>query len=115
MPPALYVDEDSCDRRFIRALRLLGFDVLTTTEAGRLSVADADQLSFATSVGRVIVTANDRDFSRLQADWGAAGETHAGIIVIRRREQSPETLARTLLARLEPFTADDFRNGILHV
>jgi predicted nuclease of predicted toxin-antitoxin system len=67
--------DENCDPRIAAGLRLHGIDLTTTTEAGLLRASDEDQLRFATSQGRVIVT-HDADFLRLHA----AGARHAGIV-----------------------------------
>ena len=53
----LYADEDF-PFPVVERLRQLGHDVLTTLEAGRANqrVSDADQLAFATSLGRAGLT-----------------------------------------------------------
>lgn len=115
MALALYVDEDSCGRRFIQALRRFGLDVLTTAQAGRLSHDDQGQLEFAASVSRVLVTANDGDFSRLQSSWAAAAKEHAGIIVVRQRAQSPEAAAQAVYGATAALAEGALANGIIHV
>jgi hypothetical protein len=57
-----------------QGLRRLGIDVLTTQEAGRCGLSDADQLAFATAAERVTVTF-DTDYLALHQ----AGVAHAGI------------------------------------
>lgn len=68
--PLLYIDEDSCGRRLVAGLRRLGFDVLTVDEAKTRRWSDEQQLQFATSAGRLVVSANVGDFARLQQAWG---------------------------------------------
>ena len=55
----LYADEDF-PFPVVERLRQLGHEVLTTIEAGRANqaIADADQLVFATGLGRAILTRN---------------------------------------------------------
>ena len=50
-----YPDQD-IPAAVARGLRLRGVDVLTPQEAGRCGLGDQDQLEFAKSGGRVIVT-----------------------------------------------------------
>jgi Domain of unknown function (DUF5615) len=57
-----------------RALRRFGLDVFTAQDAGPCGLPDADQLAFATSQERVMVTF-DSDFLALHQ----AGVAHAGI------------------------------------
>src|SRR6516164_9241846 len=56
--------DESCDPRIAAGLRLLGVDVTTTPEAGLLHAPDEDQLAFAVSQGRVIIS-QDTDFLRI--------------------------------------------------
>ncbi len=94
--PPLYIDEDSCGRRLIAALRRSGCDVLTAEEAKTRSWSDERQLEFAADVGRVLVSANVGDFAGLQQSWGASGRDHAGIIIWKRSRWSPELFAERL-------------------
>jgi len=48
----LFIDEDSMDRQFIRALRARGVDVTTVGEIGTTSFSDEDQLILATEQQR---------------------------------------------------------------
>lgn len=59
-------------------LRARGADVLTVAESGRDSFPDDEQLRFATSEGRVVVT-HDADYLTLAADFLTRGEQFAGI------------------------------------
>lgn len=63
------------------ALRNVGFDAISTPEAGRLGALDEDQLAWASAAGRVMVTFNVGDFAAHHADWLNSGKHHAGIIV----------------------------------
>ena len=69
----LYLDEDMSRHQLIWALRARSFDVLTSFEAGMNAQSDDAQLSFAASQGRLLLTANARDFARLHRDWLCQG------------------------------------------
>ena len=71
--------DENCDPRIAAGLRLHGVDLTTTTEAGLLRASDEEQLRFAASEGRVIVT-GDEDFLRMDA----AGAVHSGIAYVRQ-------------------------------
>jgi hypothetical protein len=75
----LYADEDF-PLPVVERLRDLGHDVLTSMEAGQANQAieDADQLAFATYLGRAILTRNRRHFIPLHG----RSPNHAGIISI---------------------------------
>lgn len=51
----LFIDEDSMDQRFVRALRARGVDVTTVGEIGTTSFSDEDQLILATEQQRVLI------------------------------------------------------------
>ena len=63
----------------VLALRRLGHELLTTTEAGQsgLRIPDNEVLQFAMSQGRAILTLNRRHFIRLHQ----MVNDHAGIVV----------------------------------
>ena len=74
-----YADEDF-PYPVVERLRQLGHDVLTAFEAGQANQAaeDADQLAFATSLGRAILTRNRRHFIALHR----YSEHHGGVISV---------------------------------
>jgi predicted nuclease of predicted toxin-antitoxin system len=76
----LYLDED-VDPLLAPVLRDRGIDCLSTREAGNLGIPDLDQLAFATSQRRALLTFNVKDFVRLARNYAAAGKPHTGIIV----------------------------------
>jgi Domain of unknown function (DUF5615) len=75
----LYADEDF-PYPVVERLRQLGHDVITAFEAGKANqgIADADQLAFATSLDRAILTRNRKDYVHLHRHIAQ----HAGIISI---------------------------------
>ena len=76
----LYLDRHIMSRLAVD-LRGRGYDVVRTEEAGKDTAPDEEQLAFATSENRAILTFNIRDFAPLHEAWQAAGRPHAGIIV----------------------------------
>jgi len=79
----LYFDEDA-DARLAEALRRRGYDVETTVEAGLLEASDEQQLAYAVSQQRALVTHNIKDFPGKHARWVEAGGTPWGIIILIR-------------------------------
>ena len=75
---AFYLDEHIPDS-VADALRLRGFEVLTTHEAGMLGASDPVQLEFARTRGRVLFT-QDADYIALHRD----GVHHAGIAYVQQ-------------------------------
>jgi len=80
-PIKLYLDEDTINRRLIKALRSRDINVLTAQEAGLIGVSDQEHLEYASSIGHAILTFNTRDFVKLHTECVAAERHHAGVIV----------------------------------
>jgi hypothetical protein len=78
----LFTDE-MIDPALAVALRQRGYDVESCREAHRHNqkIPDEDQLDYATSQGRAILTFNVGDFYQREADWKAVSRAHYGIIV----------------------------------
>ena len=79
MAARLYSNENF-HRLVVEALREFGYDVLTSSEAGRSNrrISDEELLRFATDEGRAVLTFNRLHFVRLHRI--TAGR-HAGIVV----------------------------------
>jgi predicted nuclease of predicted toxin-antitoxin system len=94
----LYVDE-CVDARITAGLRRRGIDVVTAAEVQLLGAVDAEHLSRATSLGRVLVSA-DTDFLQLCAsDTSSPGL----IFIVPESPVGPVVRAIDLIATaLEP-------------
>jgi hypothetical protein len=108
----LYLDED-VSARAAEMIVARGFDVLSTVKAERLGASDRDQLEFAASESRVLVTHNRRDFELLAQEYFANGLKHAGLVVAVRRP--PRELTMRVLALLNRNTSDEFVDQIFYV
>lgn len=103
----LYLDED-VNVLLADLIRARGYRVMTTQEAGRIGSTDAEQLAFATSQGKTILTHNRVDFEALARTHFEDNRTHSGIIIAVRRH--PKELARRVLILLNSLTADEIQN-----
>ena len=108
----LYLDED-VDVLIAQLLRARGFVVVTTQEAGQLRNNDAEQLAYAVSQHKTMLTHNRVDFEALAQMYFAAGQPHDGIIVAVRRP--PRDLARRLLRILNAVTAEEMHNQVRYI
>jgi predicted nuclease of predicted toxin-antitoxin system len=64
-------------------LRAKGHDVLAVVaDPALLALPDDQILAHAAATGRALVTANIKDFMPLDAQYRAAGQAHAGLILI---------------------------------
>ncbi|MEA3459566.1 MAG: DUF5615 family PIN-like protein [Chloroflexota bacterium] len=105
----LYLNED-VHTRLAEALCQRGFDAITTVEAGMSGSSDEEQLAFATSQGRAILTFNRGDYARLHKRYTERGWEHCGIIV---SEQYPiGELLRRMLNLLISLSVKDMRNRL---
>jgi predicted nuclease of predicted toxin-antitoxin system len=94
-------------------VRARGFGAMTTQEAGRKGSSDAEQLAFATSQGKAILTHNRVDFEVLAQRYFEDKKTHSGIIIAVRRH--PKELARRVLILLSSLTADEIENQLRYI
>lgn len=108
----LYLDED-VSVLVAELLRARGFDVQTTQEAGQTGAADDEQLSYALSRRRALLTHNRDDFARLAQEYFADGRNHHGIIVAVRH--SPHEIVRRLLVILNQTTSDEMESQLIYI
>ena len=107
---AFYFDEDCGSQARLSAARRLGLDVLTAGEARMLTRADPEQLAFAASVGRAIVTHNLADFWVLHATWLEQGVEHAGMVLLRQKDPAgPGEVARRMQLLADTDLVNDLR------
>jgi hypothetical protein len=103
-------------RRLAVELRSRGYDILTTEESGNDTASDEEQLAFATTQHRAIVTFNIRDFAPLHDRWQAADHKHAGIIVSQQlgyREYG--AILHRMQRLLDHMTAEDLVANLVHL
>ena len=92
-----YFDEDSAQHRLIAALRSHAIDVTPSLDSGMNARDDESQLTLASLQGRVVVTANARDFAALHREWMERGRSHFGILIIpQQRYSTGEIVSRIL-------------------
>jgi hypothetical protein len=108
----LYLDED-VDVVVAELLRARGFVVVTTQEARQVGSADEQQLAFAASHSKTILTHNRVDFEVLARQYINRGQTHYGVIIASRRK--PNEIARRLLIILNQVTADEMKDQVRYI
>ena len=75
-----YLDDDVEELAVARALIAKGFDVIRSTEVGMRGADDEAHLERATAEGRVLISANRRDFS----GYTPPGSAQAGAMLVLR-------------------------------
>ncbi len=108
----LYLDED-VSVLVAELLRSHGFDVRTALEASNLGKIDEEQLAYAVSQSRALVSHNRTDFEALAQQYFAEERTHYGIILAVRR--SPYEIMRRLLVIVNSLTADEIQDQLLYI
>lgn len=105
---ALYTDAD-VHGRLAEHLRARGFDALAASEVGNTDLDDSQQLEFAVSQGRALLTHNAKDFEPLVRNYWMEGKEHFGVIV---SEQLPlGELVRRVLKMLSTVDAVQMKNS----
>lgn len=108
----LYLDED-VNVLVADLLNAKGFDAITARDAGQLQASDVEQLAYAVSQTRTLVTHNRIDFEALVQTYFEAEQMHYGVIFAVRR--SPQEIAQRLLVILNQVTADDMENQVRYM
>jgi predicted nuclease of predicted toxin-antitoxin system len=89
------------------SLRQRGVDITTPVDAGLIGADDTEQLRFAHSGGRVLVT-HDDDFTRVHAN----GAAHSGICYCHQDKYSTGDLIRLLVVVSECLTEIEMRGHL---
>ena len=109
-----YLDEDFAHGDRLAAIRARSIDVLSAKEAGMLSRTDDEQIRFATSRSRLILTHNGQDFARIHGEWMRSGKHHAGICIVKKELWlGPGEIARRLQILSEVFRETGTRDQLL--
>ena len=106
----LFLDEDVPEAVAV-AVSLRGYDVLTTRQAGKRSGSDSEQLDYAHSEGRVLLTHNVADFVKIHVEYVRKGREHSGIILARQRPIG--LMVTALLKFLSSSKAKDMQNQVV--
>jgi hypothetical protein len=90
------------------AARGLAFDVVRVYELERMGLRDDQQLGFAASERRILVTRNRDDFIALTRTFYATGRAHAGILIVTRAypNHRPASIAHALAAWRERYASN---------
>lgn len=94
--------DENVDPALAEALRRRGIDVTTSAESGLNGYSDREQVEFAGTQGRVVVT-HDSDFLRLAKE----GVSHCGIVFCPVRRFSVGRVTMALVALWRYRTAEE--------
>ena len=108
-PPTLYLNEH-LSPRLAAQLRRHGFDVLTSQEVDMLNASDDEQMTYAVSHERAIVTFNVRDFVVRHELYLAEGKEHWGIVF--STQEPIGVLLHRVVRFLNSVSRDELKNQI---
>ncbi|MBI2331375.1 MAG: DUF5615 family PIN-like protein [Chloroflexi bacterium] len=109
----LYFDED-VSAGVVNNLRTRGFDVLSSRDADMQSKSDDEQMLYAASLQRAIVTHNRSDFEAQHLKFLKNGMKHYGVIVAKRRPKDSDVVAK-LLTLLDAVTAEEMEDQLRYI
>ncbi|MDD5434390.1 MAG: DUF5615 family PIN-like protein [Nitrospira sp.] len=105
----LYIDED-VPVQLAKAMQQRGMDVLTTQEAQMIESSDEQQLAFAITQQRSILTHNKRDFIVIHKAYLNCGKEHSWIIVADRNKVGQ--LLRMISKLCFTLSSEDMKNRL---
>lgn len=94
-------------------LRTRGFDVLSARDADALGKADDEQMLYAVSQQRAVVTHNRVDFEKQHVKFLENGMNHYGVIIAKRRKDME--VVNKLLLLLDAVTAEEMKNQLRYI
>lgn len=106
----LYLDEDITPV-LASVLRGRGYDVVSAHEVGMRGKRDEEQLEYAISQGRVLMTFNAKHFAPLAEKYFRAGREHYGVIATKTLDLAG--LIRLTITMFQKTTAEQLRNSFV--
>lgn len=108
----LYLDED-VHVVIADLLRGRGFVATTARDAELLGKTDEEQLAYAVSQRKTLLTHNRHDFEVLAQEYPITEKAHFGIILAKR--YPPYDLVRRLMRILNHVSADEIQNQVRYI
>jgi hypothetical protein len=108
----LYFDED-VSAGVVSNLRTRGFEVLSARDTDTLGKSDEEQMLYAASLYRSIVTHNRVDFENQHRKFLESGLKHYGVIIAKRRKDAE--VVTKLLSLLDTVTAQEMENQLRYI
>ncbi|MBI2910448.1 MAG: DUF5615 family PIN-like protein [Chloroflexi bacterium] len=112
---ALYLDEN-VPPLVANLLQAEKYDVISAHEVGMFGKDDEEQLQYAASSGRALLTFNQKHFRPLYDRWWGPGRSHSGIVLSRQYKLDEigelVRLIRNLIVRNN---AEDLTNSLVYL
>ena len=107
----LYTDEDM-SALVATLLQSRGLDVTTVPEQGTLGRTDREQLEYATSLNRCLLTHNRIDFEQLHLQYIKENNQHSGIIIVPQKNLYE--LAKRISVLVRSLAVEEINNQLLY-
>lgn len=107
----LYTDED-LSALIATLLKSRGLDVTTVPEQLTFGKTDKQQLEFATSLDRCLITHNRVDFERLHLQYIQENKQHSGIIIVPQKDAYK--LAQRIGILVRALSVNEIKNQLLY-
>ena len=104
----LYIDAD-ITYKLAQALRARGFDAMAAHEVGMAEASDDEQMAYAATEGRAVLTCNAQDFTPIFREYWSSQRDHSGIIV--SEQLAFGEMLRRVIQFLNSVTADEMRDN----
>lgn len=104
----LYIDAD-ISYKLAQALRSRGLDAMAAHEVGMAEASDDEQMAYAATEGRAILTCNAQDFTPIFSDYWLNQRNHSGVIV--SEQLGLGEMLRRVIQFLNSVTADEMINN----
>jgi predicted nuclease of predicted toxin-antitoxin system len=99
--------DESVSNAIALGLRRRGINVTTTSETGLIGISDKEQIAFALSENRILIT-HDDDFIMLHR----SGINHVGITYCDQKRRSIGEILNTLVLIWETLEPEDMKNQL---
>lgn len=107
----LYTDED-VSALVATLLKSRGLEITTVPEQKTLGKTDKQQLEYATSLNRCLITHNRVDFERLHLQYIRENKQHSGIIIVPQK--NAYELAKRISILVRSLTVNEIQNQLLY-
>lgn len=112
---ALYLDEN-VPPLVAKLLQAEQYDVISAHEVGMLGKDDEEQLQYAASNGRTILTFNQKHFRPLYDQWWVSSRPHSGIVLSREYKLDEiAELVRSIRNLIVRGDTEDLANSLVYL
>jgi predicted nuclease of predicted toxin-antitoxin system len=102
--------DENVNHAIANGLRIRGIDVTTSSDVGLIGASDPNQLAFARSQGRVLLT-HDDDFLTIHGQF----PQHAGLVFCYKNRRTIGQIIDGLILIWEALDPEDMQNKVEYI